>query len=288
MNASHPPDRPAYLERVARVQAHIHAHLDEPLDLDRLAELACLSRFHWHRIYRAITGETIAQTVRRLRLARAAQALAQTGVPITDIAHAAGYTSQAAFTRAFTDEYQLAPALFRVRGPHADLMTANQENDAMAFPIEIRELPERDALAMVHHGPYPEIGRTFDRLFISLKRSGLSGSVRGVLGAYTDDPDSVPADDLRSHACVFVDPVPGSLPDGVEHQCLGGGSHAVLRYRGPYAAMKPAYDWLLGTWLPQSGREARDAPVLEINLNTPDTTAPPDLITEICLPLEPL
>ena len=61
-----------YENRLRRVSAYIHDHLDEDLDMERLAEIACLSSYHWHRIYRAIYGETLAATVKRLRLHRAA------------------------------------------------------------------------------------------------------------------------------------------------------------------------------------------------------------------------
>ena len=57
-----------YETRLRRVSAYIHDHLDEELDMARLAEIACMSSYHWHRIYRAIYGETLAATVKRLRL----------------------------------------------------------------------------------------------------------------------------------------------------------------------------------------------------------------------------
>ena len=66
----------AYFDRIGRVSNHIHDNLDAPLDLDTLAEVAAMSRFHWHRVYRAMMGETAAQTVKRLRLARAASFVA--------------------------------------------------------------------------------------------------------------------------------------------------------------------------------------------------------------------
>ncbi len=278
-------NRQRYLDRIGRVQEHIYTHLDADLDLDRLAELACLSRFHWHRIYRAMTGETAAQTVRRLRLARAASQLASTHTSLADIATRAGYTTQAAFTRAFAATYDMPPAEFRASGSHVDLVTATKENDAMAFPIEIRALPVRPALGLVHEGSYQEIGRTFGKLFLDLKADDLEPYVRGIFGRYTDDPDQVPEAKLHSHACVFVDA--DNLPSkSLEHMQAGGGTYAVLTYKGPYSAMKPAYDWLFGTWLPQSGKIARDEPVLEINLNTPATAAQADLLTEICVPIE--
>lgn len=61
-----------YKARILRVLTHIHEHLDEELDLEELARVACFSSFHFHRIFAAMTGETIADHVRRLRLERAA------------------------------------------------------------------------------------------------------------------------------------------------------------------------------------------------------------------------
>ena len=48
-----------YGRRIDRVMRHIGEHLDDPLDLDRLAEVACFSPFHFHRIYRQVVGETV-------------------------------------------------------------------------------------------------------------------------------------------------------------------------------------------------------------------------------------
>ncbi|HXQ12020.1 MAG TPA: hypothetical protein VN805_13575 [Caulobacteraceae bacterium] len=57
--------------RLAKVAAHIADHLDEPLDLERLAAVACLSPYHFHRVYRRAWRETAAGTPSRLRLHRA-------------------------------------------------------------------------------------------------------------------------------------------------------------------------------------------------------------------------
>lgn len=55
-----------YEVRLLRVLAHIHDHVDGDLSLDALADVACMSRFHWHRVFRAMTGETLADAVRRI------------------------------------------------------------------------------------------------------------------------------------------------------------------------------------------------------------------------------
>ncbi len=88
-----------YVKRLTRVTSFIYDHLDGDLDLHALAEVAALSPYHWHRIYHAIYGETVAATVRRLRLQRAAADLARTTLPIEDIAARSGYESVASFNR---------------------------------------------------------------------------------------------------------------------------------------------------------------------------------------------
>ena len=64
-----------YERRLRRVVDHIHDNPDGDLSLDRLADVAALSRFHFHRVYNAVVGETAANTVRRMRLHRAAVGL---------------------------------------------------------------------------------------------------------------------------------------------------------------------------------------------------------------------
>ena len=64
-----------YRDRLDRVLRHVQANLDEPLPTERLADVACLSPFHFHRLFRSLTGETLGEVVRRLRLERAAAGL---------------------------------------------------------------------------------------------------------------------------------------------------------------------------------------------------------------------
>ena len=65
-------DAKGYSERIQRVVDYLAEHLDETLDLEVLARVAYLSPYHFHRIYRGLLGETVNDTVRRLRLRRSA------------------------------------------------------------------------------------------------------------------------------------------------------------------------------------------------------------------------
>ncbi len=99
----------SYRERLDRVLVFIRENLDEPLTIDRLAGIACLSPFHFHRIFSAFVGETVNGHVRRLRLERAALRIASTSDNVTDTALAVGYETPAAlFSEFVTPEYRSA------------------------------------------------------------------------------------------------------------------------------------------------------------------------------------
>ena len=108
-----PTTRSDYAIRLERVFSWLADHLDDTLDLQCLADVACMSPYHFHRIYHAMEGETAADTVRRLRLHRAAVELIAGTLPVSRIARRAGYGSHEAFTRSFKAAYGVPPAHYR-------------------------------------------------------------------------------------------------------------------------------------------------------------------------------
>ena len=273
-----------YDERLGRVRDYIYDHLDEDLDFARLAEIACLSPHHWHRIYHALHGETAFATVRRLRLHRAAYELRQTTMPVERIAERAKYDS-AAFARVFKEQFGMPPARYRREGVYAEPACNRDEEGSPMREIEIRQAPPLTVAGIPHRGPYMEIGRAFDQLHNVITTRGLYGPGQHNVAVYFDEASITPPEKCRSLAGRSVGPETPIEPP-LERLELAGGEHAVLRHRGPYAELGAAYDWLFGIWLPGSGREAADRPCYEIYINTPMDAAPKDLITDIYLPLK--
>ena len=102
-----------YTECIDTVQQYIREHLDEPLQREVLASVANFSVPHLHRIFTGCVGENIATYIRRIRLERAGRKLRMGAVDITEVALAAGYTTHAAFGKAFKQLYGLSPSEFR-------------------------------------------------------------------------------------------------------------------------------------------------------------------------------
>lgn len=274
----------SYETRLLRVLDYIHDNPAGDLSLDALADVAALSRFHFHRVFHAMTGETAAQTVRRLRLYRAALLLVQGNTALPRIAAQLGYSNPTSFARAFTEAHGLSPAAFRARGELRPPQPQFLKGNPMSYPVEIRQEPARRLAALPHKGAYTDINRAFEKLGATLGARGLFKYCGNMVGVYYDDPSATPAADLRSHAGFEFD-AKAEIEAPLQEVSLPAGRHAVLRYTGPYSGLPAAYDQLYRGWLPASGETPADSPPFEHYLNTPMDTAQEDLITEICLPL---
>lgn len=286
--------REDYEARIWRVQQHIQQHLDEPLLLEQLAAVANFSPFHFHRLFRAMVGESVQDYVNRLRLELAARALVDTRQPIVGIAFDAGYAAHESFTRAFRRRFGVSPKSYRTsrgtlgRPPELPLAGPKLETPDPSrnqpVNVEIQNLPARRVAFVRHIGPYKDCGKAWERLCRCPRVARYFGPKTRFLGICHDDPDVTDADQIRYDACMVVDAafVPG---DGVDAQEIAGGDYAVHLHRGPYENLHATYRRLYGEWLPRSGREARSAPSIEVYRNDPKTTPPDALLTEVCLPL---
>ena len=274
-----------YSRRLVRVAEHIGENLDRRIELDELAEIACFSTFHFHRIYRAMMGETVHETATRLRMQRASSDLKRSERPMLEIARRAGYSSVAAFTRAFRHHYGAPPAAFRRRdrGPAAADLAPGAR--VVLEPVEIRNLDPFKVVAMRHRGSLSDIGAVFERLRAWAMPRGLITPNANALTVFHDNGSETQLAELTADAAMVVEPhVEGD--DQAYIVEIAGGRYAVLPFRGPYSASGAAYQALFGEWLPASGEEPADAPHYEFYLNDTHGTDPSDLRTELRLPLK--
>lgn len=292
--------RETYAKRIERVLHYIVDHLDDvgesPLDIHRLAEEAFLSPYHFHRVYVAMMGETVADTLRRHRLHRAAIKLTASAAPVAALATEAGYGSAQAFTRAFREAYGVPPAQYRLHGKlSAALQSTSTESKLKEHPmfnlkdVHIQNLPAIRIAKLQHKGDYQAIGATFERLMVWAAGQGLVKAGTRTFGIYYDDPQSKPADELRSDACAEIPlqyEIKTSNHPDIRADKTSSGRCAVFVFTGPYSALENPYRWLYDTWLPQSNEEPRNEAPFEEYLNDARNTPPADLKTAICIPLK--
>jgi AraC family transcriptional regulator len=304
MNGARPKHKTTwndYQQRILRVLTHIQQHLDETLDLEELARVACFSSFHFHRIFAALTGETIADHVRRLRLERAALELRSGAKQVIQVALGAGYEAHEAFTRAFKAAYGVSPAEFRrATGPIAirpapsgvhfragvPLTTYNTNHLPKKFmKVIAKKIKPRRVAYLRHVGPYENVKPTWFDLRARLSADKQLRKRSVCIGIGHDNPSVTPTSELRYDACITVaEAYEPKHP--VELQTIVGGDYAVAK-NCPVAGIKDAYQYLFGKWLARSSRELRSAPSFIVYVDARDAVAPRKQRVDIYIPLQP-
>ena len=292
-----PATRSFYEQAVQKAIEHIAANLDEARDFETLADGACLSPFHFHRVFRGLVGETPLELIRRLRMERAAWRLINSEASVTEIAFDAGYETHEAFTRAFRASYSTSPSGFRQRRhPRIELAATCgvHFNAALEVPafipcdsggqimnVEIKNMPELRVGTVRHIGPYNQIPQAFERLGGIAARAGLFQQASAtMLAIYHDDPETTPQDQLRSDAAIVVaDHIP--MPDGLVEQHLPAGRYACAVHVGPYEQLGDAWARFMGGWLAASGHRVGPGGTYEIYLNDPTKVPKEELRTEM-------
>ena len=268
-----------YQRRILRVQQLIESRLDDKLEPSELARTAHLSLHHFHRIFRAETGESVMQQVRRLRLERAARKLRTGGERLIDLALEAGYESHEAFTRAFVERFGMPPSHYR-DDSWEPLAAWTLQRETRPIPdVRVESLRAVRVAFMRHRGSYARVGETWQKLTSWASVRGLIGKQPVLYGICPDDPDVTAEALLRFDACVFVDE--NFTENELAIATIPGGSYAVATHEGSYDRLHETYFDLIGRWFPASGYELAVDPVVEHYLNDPAQLSASELRTEV-------
>lgn len=279
-----------YRERVNRAVDLIRRDLEHPLPLDVVAQAACFSPFHFHRVFQSLIGESPGEFVKRLRLERALTLMWQENwtrrrqSSLTDIAFACGFGSSSDFSRCFRQHFGVAPSRFdlvaflshrrqvwqrAIPDPKArhfpDRCQAEQNADR--FEVRLRHLPARSVAYVRVHDPLRE-GASFhaaNRLMAWAERHGLSD---GEWLCCMWDKADITAHEKWCYDVGLV--VPEETPRGevnrIEFPAM---EVAEIEFQGGIELEVCLLDWLLGTWLPSSGFFLSDQPTLEAWVGRP-------------------
>jgi AraC-like DNA-binding protein len=102
-----------WVEAVERAVARMRCELDQPLQLEAMADAAALSVWHFARVFHHVTGVPPAQFLATLRLAEAKRLLLTSDLSVIEICFQVGYSSPGSFTTRFTQSVGMSPRRFR-------------------------------------------------------------------------------------------------------------------------------------------------------------------------------
>ncbi len=285
-------------QRINTVKRQVEQTLDSQLDIDQLAALACVSRFHFCRLFHAYVGESIYAYRKRLLLERSLNHLRFSQQPLVDIANQSGYQNQASFNKAFKQQFEQTPLQVRNQG----WLPPSPEQSNKLIPqavsqVEIIDLAPQAVLCSRERGPYAQAApKAWRQLFSACNKVGLDTQQSSMIGVSYDDPKVIHPEQVRFDACLSLPieqtnharlPCTSQLAElGIQQFTLAGGKFAKLRHHGGYASIPNSYQVLLRDWLPHSNYQLRDANCLEIYHNkTADSVSEQALITDLLLPI---
>lgn len=287
----------SYRRRINLVIAHVGQHLDSPLDGGELASVASMSRFHFHRVFAAMTGLTPAEYVFLARMSRAVERLRKGRDPITRIALEVGFEGGPALAKALRRHFGMTAS--EIRGSAVDPRLGlvgertypRRRKELPMLTPEITTLPEQQVLCATERGRVNnDMGvaarRAFARLMAGAQAMEVMPRVQRAIAMAPDCPRGPDDPDQRFIAGYVIEGEMPALADGLHCETLPAGRWAVFRHVGPYTTLWQAWTSVYRDWIPHSGCTLRDAMPCEHYVNDPREVAPEQLITDLYIPIE--
>ena len=309
-----------YLKRINKVLDYLDENYASSLNLQLLAEVANFSSFHFHRIFKGITGEPLNKYIQRIRLEKAAQRLKyDLNESITNIAIDCGFSSSAAFAKTFKQHFNMSASQWRSGGHSFDSKNrqalSNSGKDYAISPmyidqinlqytwnismlninhaiVTVKQLQPCTVAYIRHIGPFIGETKTWRRLFDRLTQWVASRGLLKCPGSqfYTVFRDQIEITDFakfKADVCVSVDA--GTKAEGeVGVTTLAGGKYAVALFEIDADQYEQAWGMLYSDWLPNSGYQPDQRCCYEKYLNDFRSHPQQKHIIEICIPIKPL
>ncbi len=216
-----------YIKRINNVFVYIDNHLESPLSLESIATIAHYSPFHFHRVFKLITGETLNAYITRKRIEKTAALLSRRkDISITDIYTRYGFGSSSSFSKAFKKFYGISPSQFREQTPskYSKIRKVKSKNGqqellfeeyicntinlkkwvTMNAKIEVKEMPQTE-LAYVTAIGAQNLGKAYDSLMKwAIPKGLLATPETKVITIYHDSFKITAPDKVRMSACIAI------------------------------------------------------------------------------------
>lgn len=296
-----------YISRINKVLLYIDENLDTALTLDTIARVAYYSPFHFHRIFKAITGETLNEYITRRRIEKTAAILfRRKEIPISELSLQYGFNSNSSFTRAFKSFYGVSPSEFRKLSPgkYSKICQVKSKNGqeppifeeyicninnhikwiTMNANVEIKEIPKLD-LAYITHIGEKDLGATFDTLIKWATPKGLMDHPDLKMATiYHDSYKVTAADKVRMSACIVLNK-PVNVNGEVGLTTIEKGKCIVARFEIEVHEFEKSWSSLF-VWMNENGYKKAERNPFEIYHNNYNEHPEKKCIVDLYIPIE--
>ncbi|WP_298904316.1 GyrI-like domain-containing protein [uncultured Psychroserpens sp.] len=276
-----------HIKSINRALHYIENHLESDLSLDQISQIAHYSPYHFHRIFKVFTGETLNSYIARKRVEKAsADLLHREHLTISELSTHYGFTSHSSFTRAFKKFYGVSPSNFRssskgkyskisqMKSKNGQPITTfedyvchnNQNNDSvMTSNIEVKTIKNIHTAGITCIGK-TQIAPSFNRLLEWAGQQGLLRTPDFKMATIFYDSFKITAPDkVRMCTCLLVE-APIKPSGEIISTTLNGGLYIKAHYIIGIDAFPTTWMYLF-KWMNDNGYKKRNEPPFEIYHN---------------------
>lgn len=295
-----------HFKRIRKVLIYIDENINEELSLEKLAEIATYSPFHFHRIFRAVTSETLQEYITRKRLEKSAMMLAlKKNTSLEEIYTQFGFKSNANFSKTFKKYYGISPTEFRKNSPEKFskitqnvskigqkevvfeqyLYNLNLIENFMGknAKIEVKEMPEIHLASVLSIG-VQNIENSYNKLINwAISKNLFPRENVKMITVYHDSFKVTAPDKVRIHACMLLDE--SIKTDGeISPETLPKGKYIVGSFCIEINEFEKAWNGLF-LWMKENGYEFRRSYPYEIYHNNFKEHPQKKCIVDFCIPI---
>jgi AraC family transcriptional regulator len=301
-----------YYFRINKSIDYIKAHLDSELSLEKLADVSNFSKYHFHRIFKSVTGFTLNNFIKKARIERALFFLMNNPAKsMNEISMDCGFSSISTFSRTFKEVNKMTPSEWKTSYQNSKICKTNSNssqlqeeienylafklnkikmNKEMTLDFEIKELQEFHVAYVrnlsIHKHDSETFGKMFEQLFSwAMPRKLINFPETKALTVYRSIADSSGV--LQADVCITVpETVTGEGLIGTTH--ISGGLYAIFHKEAPMSECFQTWKHIYDVWFEENGYQPDNRNFFLHHLNDPKTHPQNFHIIDIYIPIKPL
>jgi len=289
--------RTEYQRRVNLALEYIHESLDRNIQLDDVANVSYFSRYHFHRIFHALVGETVNDYVIRKRMEKAAcRLLARPHLNITDVALMGGFSTSANFSKAFKLYFGISPSkirtpmkqdkdskigkiyskygkVFNPQDLYSQFVTKvmvfdSDKLEEFLMKVKVEDLQEKSIVFLTAPKGYQleSVYETWDKIINWTKSNNVNDPMEQRFAICHDNPVITPEDKCRYDASVVIDSKI-KVREPFKKSVIPAGKYAIAYYKDSGDKISNFMTEICSHWFPDSGYEPDDYPPVFHYLN---------------------
>lgn len=267
-----------YYKYINKSLDFINEHLDSDISLSTLAQVANISPYHFHRIFKSVVGENLAQYIKRLRLDYVARQLRSSSHSLEYLCEKSGYKSIQALSKAFKKQYDIPPSTYKKKPSEWSIKRANQ-----LFP-RICKISSKHIIYLKNISSDMSYNDIWQKLYSFGLFKNLIYENSESIGCCFNLSGNQIQTNFEFRPCISIQ-YPLMEDKTLIYNQLNGGIYAVFTHQGKYELLPELYKNIWFIWLKESNYEYRTDFIFEKYLNNPTSTDEKNLLTEVYIPI---